>query len=271
MLDCIGQWFLINGEQREVAAFDESVLNSENMIYEVLRVEDGVVIFIEDYLKRLEKTIHISKMVLTIQLNEIPGLILKLIRANDCIEGPVKMMFSADTSVIYLMKPYKPEPEEYLSGIKTIKIHQERENPNAKFWNPVQRDQIAQKLKENQAFEALLINQNEELTEGSRSNVFFVKDNALYTAPEFDVLPGITRMKVLDVCRSENIRVIEEKILVNLLERFDAAFLTGTSRKVLPIRLIDFIKFNPGNQLVKKISEGFDSLTREYILMSKST
>ncbi|MBM3435546.1 MAG: aminotransferase class IV [Bacteroidetes bacterium] len=265
MHDCIGKYYILNGIEKDVTGFDEAILQTNDMIYEVMRVEDGTYLFLEDYLARLEKTVGLSNLLLPVQSDEIGELLNRLIRINNCAEGPVKLMFSPHTTLAYLMKPYKPEPQDYISGVKTILLKKERLNPHVKYWNPVLRDLVTQTLAENNAFEAILVNSRGEITEGSRSNIFFVKDDELYTAPVSKVLAGITRMKVLEVCRNLDIPVIERMISFDEIKGFDSAFLTGTSRKVLPIREIGNIRFDPRNQLMKRISEGFDGLVQEYI------
>lgn len=270
MHDCTGNYYLLNGEQRSVSEFDEAVLHSNDMIYEVMRVEDGVTLFFEDYLARLEKTLSLSDVPVRINPDRIRTMLSKLIRMNNYADGPVKLMFSPDTTIAYLMKPYKPEPEEYLSGIKTILLSRERINPNVKYWNPDFRNSVSQALLKNHAFEALLVNRKGEITEGSRSNVFFIRDNELFTTPDHLVLQGITRMKVLEVCRTGNIRVNKQIIPAESIRTFDSAFLTGTSRKVLPIRQIENVLFQVENGLVKRISGMFGELVQDYIRSHKA-
>jgi branched-chain amino acid aminotransferase len=265
MHDCTGDYYLLNGEQKPVSEFDEAVLQSDDMIYEVMRVEDGITLFIEDYLARLEKTLSMSNVSIRINPDGIRELLAKLIRMNNYTDGPVKLMLSPVTTIAYLMKPYKPEPEEYLSGVKTILLNRERINPNVKYWNPDFRNSVSKALQKHHAFEALLVNRNGEITEGSRSNVFFIRDNELFTTPVHLVLQGITRMKVLEVCRTENIRVIEQIIPAESIGTFESAFLTGTSRKVLAIRQVENVLFQVENELVKRISGMFGQLVKDYI------
>jgi branched-chain amino acid aminotransferase len=270
MSDCVGSKYLINNNEFPIADFDESLLQSGQMVYEVIRVEEGIPLFIEDYLSRLETTITLSGLKIIFDPVNLQKLIQRLIDINDFRQGPVKLMISVDKTVVYLMKPYLPEPLEYLSGVKTVFIHIERTNPNAKVWNPPFRETIINALKQHSAYEAILVNRAGEITEGSRSNVFFVKGDELYTAPSAAVLPGITRMKVLEVCNSENIMVNEVNLPLSEIGNYDSVFITGTSRKVLPVRQIDDQIFSVDNELVRKISIKFEELTSEYIRQWKN-
>jgi branched-chain amino acid aminotransferase len=270
MSDCVGNKYLINNSVYPASGFDDDLLQSGQMVYEVIRVEEGIPLFIEDYLNRLKTTIILSGLKINFDPVNILKLIQRLIDINDFRQGPVKLMISIDKTVVYLMKPYLPEPLEYLSGVKTVFIQIERANPNAKVWNPSFRETIINALKQHSAFEAILVNRDGEITEGSRSNVFFVKGDELYTAPSAAVLPGITRMKVLEVCNSEDIKVNEVNLPLSGIGNYDSVFITGTSRKVLPVRQIDDQIFSVDNELVRNISIKFEELTSEYIRQWKN-
>jgi branched-chain amino acid aminotransferase len=269
MNDCIGSKLIINGNIYPSSDFDEEILQSAQMVYEVIRVEEGIPLFIEDYLKRLEKTIDLSGLKIKFEPTYIQELIQQLIEVNEFRQGPVKLMISADKTVVYLMRPYLPEPYEYVTGVKTVVVHIERPNPNAKVWNPPFREKIIHALQRYSAYEAILVNRNGEITEGSRSNVFFVKGSELYTAPVIAVLPGITRLKVFEVCRQEGIKINEVSLPLSELTSYESVFITGTSRKILPVRQIDDLVFSAENELIKRISLKFDTMTNEYIRQRK--
>lgn len=270
MSDCSGNLFLMNNIEYPVSEFDDAFVQTGNVVYEVVRVEEGIPLFIEDYLDRLQNTIHLSLFAISFDRNQIYKNVSRLISINHLLQGPVKLLLSEHKAVIHFMKPYLPEPQEYLTGVKTILVHEERNNPNAKIWNPPFREKILVALQQNSAYEAILVDRSGNITEGGRSNVFFVKGDCLYTAPASVVLPGITRMKVLEVCALENIKVIEKHISYLDLQSYDAAFLTGTSRKVVPIRLIGEIQLSAENKLVRKIANKFEELVASYIRKHKS-
>jgi len=270
MSECVGLKYILNTRELPVSEFNDDILQSGKVVYEVIRVEEGVPLYVEDYLDRLEKTIHLSGINVDFSRNHILESILRLIRINDHKSGPVKLMLSSDDFLLHYMKPYLPDTDGYISGVKTIFMHEERINPNAKVWNAVFREKIIAALKQSGAYEAILVSKNQEITEGSRSNVFFVKGDKLFTAPASTVLPGITRMKVLKACSLVGIKVNEVPLPFGEIRNFESAFLTGTSRKVLPISQIDDLIFQSGNVLVKTISAKFEELTAGYISFWKS-
>ena len=270
MSECVGLKYILNTRELPVSEFNDDILQSGKVVYEVIRVEEGVPLYVEDYLERLEKTIHLSGINVDLSRNHILESILRLIRINDHKSGPVKLMLSSDDFLLHYMKPYLPDTDGYISGVKTIFMHEERINPNAKVWNAVFREKIIAALKQSGAYEAILVSKNQEITEGSRSNVFFVKGDELFTAPASTVLPGITRMKVLKACSLVGIKVNEVPLPFGEIRNFESAFLTGTSRKVLPICQIDDLIFHADNELVKTISAKFEEITAGYISSWKS-
>jgi branched-chain amino acid aminotransferase len=233
----------------------------------VIRIEDGIPLFINDYLDRLEHSFAVSGKSLFITRSEAVAEIMRLIGLNGHQSGPVKMIFGAgdnDFFLLYLMKPHLPKPEEYISGVKTILIHAIRHHPNVKIWNPAFRDESVAAMEASGAYEAILVDESNHITEASRSNVFFIKDDHLVTSPSETVLPGITRKKVLDICRSKGIRVKMEQVNVNDLEHYDACFLTGTARKIVPVRCIDSFPFSVVHPMMQSISQGYETLVKEY-------
>ncbi len=153
----------------------------------------------------------------------------------------------------------------YDEGIKTLTYNAIRENPHAKVINQSLRDNVNALLKEKDCYEALYINDKNEITEGSRSNTFFLKGKKVYTAPAKDVLLGVTRQRIIRLCRENGIEVIEMPIKLNEINKFDAVFMSGTSPKVLPIKYIDDIKYDTKYPLLLKIMKIYDDEINNYL------
>ena len=87
-------------------------------------------------------------------------------------------------------------------------------------------------IRESGVYEVLLVNRESKVTEGSRSNLFFIREGVVRTAPDSEVLPGITRQKVLELISEEGFRLDIRSLALEELPSAEAAFLTGTSPKV---------------------------------------
>ncbi|MBN2175674.1 MAG: aminotransferase class IV family protein [Bacteroidales bacterium] len=270
MSDCIGSHFILDGNILPVADFNEHLFARKEAIYEVLRVEESVPLFIEDHLNRLVSTHQLSNLRVILDVDTMYGYICKLIKTNHHASGPVKIFLDNEHVLVYLMKPYLPKPIEYVTGVETTLMQEERFNPTAKIWNPELREKTVKLLNEKSVYEIILVNKDGFITEGSRSNVFLIRDNMLCSAPRNTVLPGITREKVIKICSSAGIQVREELIHRTNLKEFEVMFLTGTSRKIVPVRRVDDLEFKIKNKILQQISEEFEQLVNRYILSHKA-
>jgi len=269
--EAIKKHYMANGRLISTDDLDIFYSIEKPPIYEVIRVIDGIPLFLEDHLERM----RISGELVGVSINrsdeEIEKDIMKLIEANGVENLNIKLLCAniegeGQALLAYFIKSFYPPEEYYRDGIHTILFHHERENPNAKVLKSSFKEEVAKKLEENKAFEALLVNNDGYITEGSRSNMFFVKENKIYTAPKGTVLLGITRQHIMEVCKELSIEVVEENIHVDDLDRLEGAFMSGTSVNVLPISTIEDIRLNSvNNHIIRKIAKGYENKMKEYI------
>ena len=240
-------------------------------IYEVIRVKDGVILFKEEHLNRMEKSAEMLGYKMKKSKEEITEEILKLVDINGAINNNIKLVCSNLDSenqnfLTYFTKSSYNIEDVPKIGANTIIYKTKRDNPNIKIINAKQRDEINKSLKENNAFEALLENEEGYITEGSRSNILFVKGDKIYTAPAKDVLIGITRSKIMNICKELRIDVIEKNIHRSEIKDLDGVFMSTTPIGVLPIVTIDDIKFDSmNNKIIRNIVNGYENLVEDYI------
>jgi len=159
---------------------------------------------------------------------------------------------------------FYPDECTYLSGVQLATYSHERPNPGIKKWDDKFRSDVRQCIRDHGVYEALLLNSEGEITEGSRSNVFFIDaSDRLLTPPGHSVLPGITRKYVLQICRDMGIDVIERVISLPELKDLPACFISGTSPKVLPVRQIDQYRFWADHPLLRIIMKEFEGILQK--------
>jgi branched-chain amino acid aminotransferase len=120
---------------------------------------------------------------------------------------------------------------------------------------------------ENGYDEAIMLDFQGTVSEGSGENVFLVYDGVLYTPPiSSSILPGITRDSIMKLAQSMDIEVKQENIPREMLYIADEVFLTGTAAEVTPIRSIDQIKIGDGEkgEITSKLQEKFFSIISGY-------
>ena len=102
--------------------------------------------------------------------------------------------------------------------------------------------------------EALLNDMNGYVAEGPGANVFFEKNGKLITPPAGNILPGITRATVIEICNELNIPVVEKLFTTDELMNADAVFFCGTAAEVIGWESLDGINFQkPWNESFGRI------------------
>lgn len=259
MINIVSDENIMNGKiiSKEKTEF---LLNEESpKIYEVIRVIEGRPIFLQEHFDRMNESIRLSQTDGKLFYNEFKNSIRLLIKENSFKNINIRVSYyfkHEPVTLLYLIESYYPSKKEFAEGIHTVTVKMERTNPNIKSFQKDLKDNVARIMEKNNAFEAILINHDDTVSEGSRSNVFFVKDNKIITSPDDAVLLGVTRSKVISIC--EHNSIIVEKRIINFrdLKYFDAAFITGTSNDVLPIKTMDDMVYNSSeNEVVKRVSE----------------
>jgi branched-chain amino acid aminotransferase len=110
--------------------------------------------------------------------------------------------------------------------------------------------------------EALLLDINNNVAEAPGANLFFEKGGKLVTPAEGNILPGITRATVFEICAEMNIEVEEKIFTVDELKQADAVFYCGTAAEIVGFESLDEVKFpKPWNETVsKKIQNAYAQL-----------
>ena len=98
------------------------------------------------------------------------------------------------------------------------------------------------------ADEALLLDKNGNISEGSGENIFIVKNGEIHTPKTDYCLNGLTRQSIIQIAKDQNIKVIETNLKYEDLVMADEAFFTGTAVEVTPITSIDSNKIGSGKR-----------------------
>ncbi len=258
----IHKYFCFNGKIKPVEEFIPS--ENEGGIYEVLRVVNGIPLFLEDHLERFSRSANIAGKVIRYSVHEIHKMLHMLINRNEVDEGNILISCKTNLKAFFIAHSY-PDAEQYKQGVICGVLHAERENPNAKVFQTTVRQKANTLIAENNFFEVLLVDHDERITEGSRSNVFFIEGNEIITPLAGQVLLGITRQKTLECAEKLGLMVTERNVYFSDLSAFDAVFITGTSPKILPVKEVDAFHFNSNNTILRSLMTCFDKMISDYI------
>ncbi len=254
------QYFLHNGLILPTNQFKNTLTEGENIIYEVIRVMDSAPLFLTEHLERFHHSA--DAMGYHINVDAIKGFIRELLSTNPVQQKNLRLMFNQDENghdnlLLYFIPSRYPTAEEKVKGVRVEVLEAERSNPTVKFENKALRAIANEILSTQGCYEVLLADHDGLITEGSRSNVFFILNDQLLTAPDHRVLGGITRQKVIEILKELNIPLTFRCIHVAELTNVTGCFITGTSPGVLPVSRI-------GEQLLPAIPHAIRMISNEY-------
>ncbi|OYT10668.1 MAG: hypothetical protein B6I18_07900 [Bacteroidetes bacterium 4572_112] len=251
------KYYSLNGKLIDIGEFLVSVVRSSGLIYEVIKYTDGAYLYFKEHLQRMQTSLRIANKA-EVDIVNIETDARNLALANGINVGNLKIVikYQDSTPMVYLFFiPHRyPSATQYKVGVKVRLQYDVRANPKAKIANWDIRDKANRLIDSNNIYETLLVNEDGDITEGSRSNVFFMKENTFYTADDSIVLSGITRMKLLENLFKLDCNIKYEAVNIADLSKYTHCFITGTSPGILPVSTIDEISFRIDEDLLLKIS-----------------
>jgi branched-chain amino acid aminotransferase len=255
------------GHEAVISVFDHGFLYGEG-IYETLRTYNGRLFLFDRHLRRMRNSARLIELALPFTDDDLTTRIQETMAAAN-LEGSeayVRVLVTRGVgaltydlkatptpSWVIIVKPLvSPSDDTYQLGVKVILVdvvrnHPHSVNPMIKSNNLMNSALAAQQAIKHGGFEAVMRNYRGELTECTQSNLFIVKNGAALTPPlESGLLPGITREFVIELGRENGVEVREEILRDDDLFDANEAFLTSTTRKVLPIVAVDARKVGNG-------------------------
>lgn len=268
-MESFGSYFYLDGNILPTGN-DDLTVSGEIAFYEVIRTRDGVPLFFDDHMQRLNNGISTRyKLADDISMKVSEGfdvLVRKEFFSEINVRVTVTFIGQAySLRLCYIPSSY-PAGEMISDGVRLILHHAERVDPGVKWLNNKLRFSVNEELASRGAYEALLVNREGHITEGSRSNVFFISDTgSIHTAPDSMVLSGITRKYVTEIIRSQGIPIIYEAVSEADLSHFRSAFITGTSPMVLPVRSIEEMAFEGHDPVIMTLRRIYEEIAAESI------
>ena len=180
-------------------------------------------------------------------------------------EARVRLIMTQQGQVYIAMERLKPLPSEvYEMGVRVETTELQRQHPRLKSTAFIGRsDSERKRIAQQGIFETLLVRDG-KILEGMTSNFFYVKDNILCTALD-DILLGVTRKTVIDVALGRGVVVNYELLKQDQLETIDEAFITSSSRGVVPVVQIDKVRVGQGSPgiLTRQLLAAYDQYVDE--------
>jgi len=272
----------INGEiipahQASISVFDHGLLYGDG-IFEGLRFYHGKTFMLQEHLQRLRQSAEAIALQLPYTLSQLSGAIDQLVQAYPADTGYLRLVVTRGPGSLGIDPAKCSEPNLFiiadeLSVVNTqhhdqgIRLHvaETRRTPAACLDPAIKSlnylNNILARIEANQAGmdEALMLNMDGYISEGSVDNLFIIRDGKLYTpAPEDGLLVGITRSIIIDIAAEIGIPCLQQSLQLDDLHAADECFLTGTGAELISVRQLGQHIYRPlASPLLPAIRQGF--------------
>ncbi len=248
-----GRW--VEPAEATLSLTDISVLRGYS-VFEALRTYNQRPFHLEEHLDRLYHSAKLIEMPMPFVREQVAGKIHEIIERNPYRHASIRLLVTGGESKdgilpsgepgIAIMISELPERdlERFNQGYRLITTRLQRVTPEAKSSNYIAAVRALKEARQRNADDALFVNHLNHLLEGTRSNFFVFKNRTLVT-PKQGVLIGVTRNVVLELAR-HYFPVEERPILMDDLTKITEAFLTSSSREIMPVIKIDDLTLSGG-------------------------
>jgi branched-chain amino acid aminotransferase len=259
----MAQWIYLNGnyvqkENAMISVYDHGFLYGDG-IFEGIRIYNGNIFKCRQHLDRLYDSAKSIMLDIPLSYEDMKSVLIETVRRNELRDGYIRLVVSRGpgdlgldprrspkANVIIIVEQLAIYPEEaYLNGLKTVSVSTRRNipdalNPKIKSLNYL--NNILVKIQANLAGvgEAIMLNSQGFVAEGSSDNIFIIKRGVVFTPPCYcGALEGITRAAIIEICQKTGIPIKEEPFTLHDVYVADEVFFTGTAAEVIAVREVD--------------------------------
>ncbi len=234
-------------------------------IFDFLRVAKDKPLFVDAHLDRFFHSASVMRLNIPQTREEIKSIVKALIQKNNMAYSGIRMLiaggdapdgYTIETPHLIIIQAPLAEPTLVLpeTGIKLATYNYQRQIPEVKTTDYLMAIWLQPWMKQ-QGADDILYHHNGLVSECPRSNFFLVtKDNILVTAKQ-NMLKGVTRKNIMQVCTENNIPFEERDVNVSEFSTAKEAFITSSTKRIIPVHQVDEIVLKPNYQdsFAKKI------------------
>jgi branched-chain amino acid aminotransferase len=264
--------------EAKISVFDHGLLYGDG-VFEGIRSYEGAVFRLDQHLTRLFESAKSIDLQIPLSYEEFKETILETLRINKLTDAYVRVVVTRGVGTLGLTPATCPKPTiiiiaDYLKplfegvNVKAVVASTRRNavtalNPMIKSLNYLNNILARIEAIKAKVDEAIMLNQNGTVAEGTGDNVFIVKNESVITPPPTaGILIGVTRGAVITLAREERIQVLEKDFTVHELYNADEAFLSGTAAEIVPLVEVDGKKIGSGDvgPITSKLIEKFKKI-----------
>lgn len=248
-----GRW--VHPNEATISINDVAVLRGYS-VFESLRTYNRRPFHLEEHLNRLYRSAQLIELDVPYTWEHITGIISEVIERNSYKHASLRMLVTGGESedgilptgkavLAVLITPLgERDMQRFAQGYRVITSRLQRVAPEAKTTNYIEAVRALKEATRRDAVDALFVNEQGHVLEGTRSNFFVFRGDTLVT-PHAGVLIGVTRNTVVEL--AHGLFILEERpILLAELASVDEAFITASSKEIIPVVQIDDIVIGNG-------------------------
>ncbi|NEU32568.1 aminodeoxychorismate lyase [bacterium LRH843] len=263
---------IVSKEQAKLSAFDHGFMYGLGL-FETFRVEDGHPFLLDDHFQRLQEGLDSIGVEWRVTREDAVNIIQDLLKSNKLKDAYVRWNVSAGpgeiglytgtytkpTTIVY-MKPLPPGPfKEKDAVILSLKRNTPEGPTRLKSHHYLNNVLAKRELGTAEHVEGIFLNEAGHVAEGIVSNVFWIKDEMVYTpAISTGILDGITRRFVLTLLEKQGIPARVGLYNPNELLSADAAFITNSIQEIVPLKNCNETHYNDKHDMIARLRNEFD-------------
>ncbi len=253
---------LIPTEQAGVSVYSKALF-FDFCVYSNIKVMAGKMFLPELEIEKLFESANVLGIEFKHNSEEVLAWARLLIQENDLKDALIRLLLvgqeqdrEAELFMFAVGLTYYPD-KYYKEGVKLITYHGERFMPQVKSKNLLMSYLAYNEAHKAGALDALLIDNDGNIREGTRSSFFVIKNNILITPPAKKVLGGLTKKIILEIA-PKILTVREEDIALKNITKYDEYFISATTMKIMPVSWIDSARVSSGaNEKTKQLMKLF--------------
>lgn len=239
-------------------------------IFDFFKVVNGEPVFLEEHLIRFMHSAKGMGLPVRHSIEELKSLMLSLLDKNQMPNSGVKIILTggysqdafslAEPNFVVTQSSFTINQDAQEKGIKVISVKHQRQLSDIKTIDYLMAIKLLPQMKEQGAGDILYYN-NEWITECPRANFFIVTKSGEILTPRKDILSGISRQKILELSGKEfTIRACD--ISLQDVYQAEEAFISSTTKNILPIVAIDEYSFGDGTPgaITRSLSQKYDEV-----------
>ena len=274
---------LYHRNEAKVSVLD-SVVQGGDAVWEGIRIYDGRIFCLERHLERLQNSAHALAFKDIPDNDTITQAIFQTLEANGMKDGVhIRLTLTRGKKITSGMDPrlnqFGPtlivlaewKPPVYPPSISLITSSVRRNSPmflDSKIHHNNLLNNILAKIEANHAGAdaGIMLDKDGYVSEANGVNLFCIRNGVVYTPHADSCLPGITRGLIIELCRENNIPIVERNLSITEFYIADEVFTTGTMGELTRVTEIDGrqIVNKQSNSLLEDLNEVFHQITRKW-------